>query len=62
MLYALEPVKSASGWHIDSFDLVDADDIQSDDSRIFVARESNIDWVAEALVAHLNREPALAAA
>lgn len=62
MLFALTPQKTATGWEIDSFDMVDADDIQPDDARIFVAREADIDLVAEAIEARLNREPALAAA
>ncbi|AWM24954.1 hypothetical protein [Sinorhizobium fredii] len=54
MLYAIALNKTACGFELGEVEEIDGKDIQPDDARIFVSREANIDWVAEAVLAAPN--------
>ncbi|MDW9416405.1 hypothetical protein GOB15_18585 [Sinorhizobium meliloti] len=43
-------------WALAGVQEVRASDIGPDDTRILIAREADIDWLAEAVEAYLNRE------
>lgn len=43
-------------WALAGVQEISPTDIEPDDTRIFVAREADIDWLAEAVEAYLNRE------
>lgn len=43
-------------WALTGVQEISPTDIRPDDTRIFVAREADIDWLAEAVEAYLNRE------
>ncbi len=55
-LHALNFENNNGNWELLSVDLVTTAEIQPDDTRIFVARECDIDWVSAALEAALNKE------
>ena len=57
-MFAIAFNKTAHGFELGEVELVDATDIQPNDSRIFVAGEANVDWVAEALLTDLNKDAA----
>lgn len=54
MLYAIALNRTARGFELGEVEEIDDKDIRPDDERIFVSREANIDWVAEAVLAALN--------
>ncbi|MDX0297946.1 hypothetical protein GOC49_04345 [Sinorhizobium meliloti] len=54
MLYAIALNRTARGFELGEIEEIDGKDIRPDDGRIFVSREANIDWVAEAVLAALN--------
>ncbi|WP_164840919.1 hypothetical protein [Sinorhizobium meliloti] len=43
-------------WALAGVQEVRASDIGPDDTRILVAREADVDWLAEAVETYLNRE------
>lgn len=61
-MFAIAFNKTANGFELSQVEQINAKDITPNDARVFVARESNIDWVLEALETHLNKAVAQAAA
>lgn len=55
-LYAMKVEKTDEGLAMTAVEQINAADIDEVDTRIFVVRESDIDWVSEALEAHLNNQ------
>ncbi|MQU69117.1 hypothetical protein [Sinorhizobium meliloti] len=53
---ALTFQKHDGKWTLAGVQEISPTDIEPDDTRIFVTREADIDWLAEAVEAHLNRE------
>ena len=57
-LHALTFEKSGEELALTAIEQVDSADIKDGDARIFIAREADIDWLAEAVENHLSQTAA----
>ncbi|KAA0689836.1 hypothetical protein DTW90_30555 [Neorhizobium sp. P12A] len=61
-MFAISFHKTASGFEVWEVAQVNAKDIKPDETRVFVAREVDVDWVVEAIEERLNKPAAPVAA
>lgn len=55
-IHAISLRNNGDAWQLDAVERIDVTDIQPNEPRVLVTREVDVDWVVEAIEAHLNRE------
>lgn len=58
-MFAISWNKTKGGVEFADVEQIEAADIKTGDSRIFVSRETDVDWVSRAIEAHLKAQPSV---